>query len=366
MVNDKNLVDRFFRYVRCGSESKSEREMCLLLEKDLHDLGFHTERDEVGEKCDSNGWNIYARMEGGCEDPVLFCAHMDTVAPGNGIEPVIEDGVIKSSGDTILAADDKSAIAAILEAVSILKAQGKKPKRPLELLFTVCEEIGMLGAKFADYAKIKSRQCLVFDAGYVGMIINKTPAFYFLSVTITGKAAHAGVSPELGVHALKAAADAVASISVGRVDDISVINISNFISPGRTNVVADKASFDMEFRSFNEERMYMHIAEAENKIKTACERYGAAYETSGFQTVGVCDVKEDSGIVLETTAVLEKMGIKPDIRLSYGPSDAAWIYGNGIDAINVGTGMDMVHSTEECIDVNQLVKTTEFVLNMLL
>ncbi len=366
MINADSIVQRFMRYVRCGSESKNEREMCLLMEEELRGLGFHVERDEVGEKCGSNGWNIYARMEGGDAEPLLLCAHMDTVPPGEGVNPVIDGNVIRSAGDTILGADDKSAMAAILEAVSLLKEQGRAPKRTVELLFTVCEEIGMLGAKFADYSKIKSRQGLVLDAGDVGMIINRTPAFYFLSVNITGKAAHAGVSPELGIHALKAAADAVASIEVGRVDDISVMNISNFISPGRTNVVAEKASFDMEFRSFNEKRMYAHIDAAKEKIRIACERYGASFEASGFQTVGACDVSEDSPLMTEVTAVLEQMGIAPDVRLSYGPCDAAWLYGNGVNAVNVGTGMAKVHSTEEYIEIDQLVKAGEFVLHLLM
>ena len=364
MINTKSIVERFKRYVECGSESGNERDMCLLLEKELLELGFHVERDEVGQKCGSNGWNIYARMDVGSGEPILFCGHMDTVAPGNGIEPVVRDGVIKSSGSTVLGADDKSAMAAVLEAVSAIKAQGKDPKRPIEILFTICEEIGTLGAKFADYSRIKSKQGLVLDAGNVGMIINKTAAFYFLTVNITGKAAHAGLSPELGIHALKAAADAISSIRVGHVDDISVMNIGNFLSPGRTNVVAESASFDMEIRSYSEERVYEHLDGVKQKINKACEQYGAECKMEGFMHIGVCDVDEDSQIMQEVLSALEKMEIKPDIRSSFGASDAARLYGNGIEAINIGTGMSMVHSTDEFITVDELVKTSELILNL--
>ena len=149
-MNKQRLLDRFLRYINCPSESGSERSFCELIEQELSALGLEVKRGEVGEKCGSNGFNLYAFLPGDGE-PLLLSAHLDTVSPGVGIRPVIEDGVIRSSGDTILGADDKSGVAAILEALETLH-EGGLAHRPVEVLFSICEELGLLGAKYADYS----------------------------------------------------------------------------------------------------------------------------------------------------------------------------------------------------------------------
>lgn len=157
MINEKRLLDTFLEYVQIDSETKNEKAMGERLVQDLKALGFEVQTDRAGEAFGSNGFNVHAFLEGTIPgDPTIFCAHMDTVAPGNGIRPVIKDGIIGTDGSTILAGDDKSGIAAIMEALAVIKEKDL-PHRSADILFTIGEEGGMNGAKNMDYSMLKGK-----------------------------------------------------------------------------------------------------------------------------------------------------------------------------------------------------------------
>jgi len=333
-----------------------------LIEGELQALGFTVDRDEVGEKCGSNGWNVHAFLPGEGE-PILFSAHMDTVSPGVGIRPVLEDGVIRSSGDTILGADDKSAIAAVLEALEMIVEQ-KLPHRPVEILFSVCEELGLRGAKHADYSRIKSKQAVVLDSRTHEVLINRSPANTHLHIEITGKSAHAGVEPDKGIHALKIAADAITRIPCGFVDDCTVMNVANLSAPGKTNVVPDKATFDMEIRCFDAERLEEHIQKTETTIMAACDAAGASYTLQREKQTDVLYVPEDNALIERLFDIYKNLGLSPRTDKTYGGCDATWLFFNGIDVVNVGTGMCDAHSLSEHIRVDDLELTVRVVLAM--
>ncbi len=362
-MNKQRLLDRFLRYINCPSESGSERSFCELIEQELSALGLEVKRGEVGEKCGSNGFNLYAFLPGDGE-PLLLSAHLDTVSPGVGIRPVIEDGVIRSSGDTILGADDKSGVAAILEALETVQ-EGGLAHRPVEVLFSICEELGLLGAKYADYSLFHSKQAIVFDSSANGAVVNRSPANVVLHIAFQGKSAHAGVAPEQGIHALKAAAEAVSHIPCGHVDELTVMNVANFLAPGKTNVVPAQASFDMEIRSFEEETLQKHLRETEQAVKDACEKFGTQYTLSLDRHSDVLYVPEDCKLVTDLFEVYRRLGAEPFCKSTYGGCDATWLFANGIDAVNVGTGMTNAHSTSELIAVSDLERTASLVVEML-
>jgi len=362
-MNRERLAQRFMRYVRCASESGSEGAFCKLLEDELLDMGLEVRRDEAGAKCGSDGWNVYAKLKGE-GNPILFSAHTDTVYPGKNIVPVIEDGVIRSSGGTILGADDKAGIAAVVEAVeSVMESGGKH--RTVEMLFSLSEEIGMLGAKYADYKNIESREAVVLDSDRIGEIINRNPANVVLRFEIIGKPSHAGLAPEDGIHALKAAAKAVNDIPVGNVDDISVMNVSNFISEGKTNVVAAKACFDMEIRSFEEERLQEHIAASEKAVKDACGLYAAQYTMALDRHSDVLYVPEESPLVKGLVKAFESLGIQSRVTRSFGGCDATYLFANGLAVVNIGIGMQAVHSAAENIALKDLETTAEVIRKLI-
>ena len=362
-MNTSRLVDRFFRYVSCDSESGNEREFCEMLERELAALGMSITRDEVGLKCGSNGWNIYAYLPGEGE-PLLFSAHMDTVPPGNGVKPVVADGVIRSAGDTILGADDKAGIAAILEAIQTV-LEDNAVHRPVEVLFSVCEELGLLGAKHADYSKIKSKQALVLDNGPHGSIVNNAPAKVELHVQVDGRSAHAAMAPGKGINAIKAAAAAIANIPCGQVDEQTVINVANFLSPGKSNVVPEKATFDIDLRSFDSERLEGHIANVRSALKAACDPLGAAYTLSVDRQTNILLVPPDRPLIGKLREVYSQLGVPCKVERTFGGSDATWIFHSGIDVANIGIGMTDVHSCSEHISVADLELTAKIVLAMM-
>lgn len=363
-MNTNRLIEKLSRYVACDSESGNELGFCELLEAELKARGMTVVRDEVGEQCGSNGWNVYASLPGEGE-PILFSAHMDTVPPGIGIETVVESGVIRSKGDTILAADDKAGIAAVVEAIDMLQEEGRS-HRPIEVLFTVCEELGLYGSRYANYALIKSKEAVVLDSGGpVGELINEAPAKLSIKVEITGKSAHAAIAPDKGIHALKAAAAAITAISCGYPDEQTVMNVANLLAPGPSNVVPDKASFDIDLRSFDEAILAQHVAQIEQAVKTACDAVGAAYDIQIARESDLVFVQPERPLITRLQAVYADMGVEAYLDRTYGGSDATWIFKNGIDVINIGIGMTDVHSTDEHITVEDFERITRLSYGMM-
>ncbi|MCL2579155.1 MAG: M20/M25/M40 family metallo-hydrolase [Oscillospiraceae bacterium] len=361
-MSESRLLERFFRYVSCASESGNEKQFCELLESELKAVGMEIIRDEVGEKVGSNGWNIYACLPGEGE-PILFSAHMDTVPNGIEIAPVVSGGIVRSAGETILAADDKSGIAPVVEALQIIKEENRT-HRPVEVLFSVCEEVGLLGSKYADYSNVKSKQAIVLDNGRHGSVVNNSPAKLELHVKVTGRSAHAAVQPSKGVNAIKAAAAAIAKIPSGEVDDQTVMNVANFLSPGKSNVVPDKASFDLDMRSFDNDRLETHVENVKAALREACEEIGASFEVEIDRQAEILFVPPESELIARLGEVYGALGIEHKIERTYGGSDATWIFQNGIDVVNIGTGMADVHSSEEHISVADLETTLKIVLAM--
>ena len=213
--------------------------------------------------------------------------------------------------------------------------------------------------------RLESREAVVLDSDRIGEIINRNPANVVLRFEIIGKPSHAGLAPEDGIHALKAAAKAVNDIPVGNVDDISVMNVSNFISEGKTNVVAAKACFDMEIRSFEEERLQEHIAASEKAVKDACGLYAAQYTMALDRHSDVLYVPEESPLVKGLVKAFESLGIQSRVTRSFGGCDATYLFANGLAVVNIGIGMQAVHSAAENIALKDLETTAEVIRKLI-
>lgn len=356
-MDTDRLLDRFYRYVRCDSESGYEAVFCEMIENELRSLGLDVTRDEVGERCGSDGYNIFARLKGD-GDALLLSAHLDTVCPGKGVEPIFDGEYIRSAGNTVLGADDKAGVAAIMEALT-LALEEEAPRRTIEILFTVCEEPGLHGSKCADFSLVTAKKAVVLDSETLGEIVHRAPANMFARVQVRGKAAHAGMAPEQGIHALKAASRAVAEIPIGRVDEITVMNIANFSAPGKTNIIADYACFDMEFRSLREERLQEHIKNMEHTLTRVCKEFGADFSVEYDRRSDVVFVPEDSPFMNELHRVYKAVGVDCKAEVSFGGSDATYIHAAGIEVLNLGIGMCAVHSCDEHIAVRDLITTAQ-------
>ncbi|MBN1327763.1 MAG: M20/M25/M40 family metallo-hydrolase [Candidatus Cloacimonetes bacterium] len=354
-----SVVDYFLSLVRIESESGDERKVALKLIEDLKELKAEIFMDEVHLQTGGNCGNLYAFFPGNIPvEPILFCAHLDTVKPGKGIKPQIIDNRIMSDGTTILGADDKSGIAEIICAVKEMIASGEKMP-PVEVLFTVSEEVGLLGAKGVDYSRLKSKIGYALDGHNIGEMLISAPAQNSMKFTVHGKEAHAGVEPEKGINAIKAAAAAIVKMPSGRIDFETTANIGLINGGKATNIVPPSVKIEAEVRSHNMQK----LEKVTSEYITALEQCVSDYSTDSIKVKVVQDIKrvyQSFHIPAESTpvklglAASEKLGITSKILSGGGGSDANIFNQNGMQVIIAGSGMQAVHTTDEYIEIAQL------------
>ncbi len=366
MIHKERLLAQFLEFVQIGSESGNEKEMGERLVKECRDLGLEVITDKAGETFGSNGFNVFAKLPGTMEgEPYLLSAHMDTVKPGNGIVPYVEDGVIKSGEDTILGGDDKSGICGILEAVRTVLEE-KIPHRAAELVFSIGEEGGMRGVKAFDVSQLESRRGYVFDSsGNVGKVIVGAPGQVKVSADVIGKRAHAGLAPEEGISAIQVMAKAIASMNLLRIDEETTCNIGTIHSDFATNIVPDRCHLFAEVRSRNLDKLNAQAKHMEDCLKKACDEAGAKLECDLYTNYESYRIPEDSPIVQTLLEAFGRMGVEPLVTLGGGGSDANIYNQKGLQAVVLGTGMTKVHTTQETITVENLNRTAELALELL-
>ena len=365
-MNSQRLVDTFLKYIQIDSESYSEKAMAEAVMADLAEIGCEIYCDGCGEKFGSNAGNVYATLKGDeSKEPILFSAHMDTVVPGKGVKPVIKDGVIYSDGTTVLGGDDKSGIAAVIEALRTIKEEN--PDHPtIEVVFSVCEEVGLLGSKHLDYSRITAKKAAVLDSsGNAGKIITSAPGQVKIDGYFVGKAAHAGIAPETGISAIQIAAEAVSNMKLLRIDEETTANIGTFSCEGATNIVAEKVHFVAEARSLNREKLAAQTLHMTQCIDSACKKFGGKFEGKVMELYQPYAKAEDDDFVQEVVRACQAADLIAEIASTGGGSDANNMNQNGISAVVLGTGMSNVHTTSEFITIENLENTTKLVLELM-
>lgn len=367
MVNEKRLVESFMELVRIDSISREERDLADFLIEKLEDLGLEVIVDQAGEKAKSNCGNIIARFKGNIKEvtPIMFSAHMDTVVPGKNIDPLLKGEKILSSGKTILGADDKAAIAALLEALHIIKEKNIL-HGDIEILFTICEEIGLKGAKNLDISSLNARMAFVLDSGGpVGEIISAAPSQNSLKIIIHGKSAHAGSNPEEGINAIQVAGFALSRMKLGRIDEETTTNIG-IISGGKaTNIIPDEVTLEGEVRSRNEEKLEKYTKILKQIIEDTAREFKAKAEVIINREFYCYNLSIDDRVVKIAMKAAKDMGLKPLLRPSGGGSDANVFNKKGFPAVDLAIGMEKVHTVDEYILVENLKNTVEYVLSII-
>lgn len=365
MINKERLLKTFLEYVQIDSESTHEGAIAARITQDLKAIGCQVSVDDSGEKTGSETGNLYCTLPGTAEgEPILFAAHMDTVVPGVGVKPIIEDGIIRSSGDTVLGGDDKSGIAAIVEALRTIVEQNL-PHPTIEALFTVCEEVGLRGSRNMDYGRITAKRAAVLDSsGDAGKIITAAPGQYKLNAAIIGRRAHAGVAPEEGISAVQVLCEAVSKMKLLRIDEETTANIGTISAQYATNIVPERAELVGECRSRRDDKLEAQGRHMMDCLQAACDKYGAALEGGLTKSYSAYSYSEDDPFVQELMAACRKAGLEPSLAASGGGSDANNMSANGLKALVLGTGMAKVHTVEEEITVKNLENTAALVLTM--
>lgn len=363
MVNRQRLIEKFVHMVSISSVSRQEKQFKDYLIKELISRGLNPKEDNTGEVIGGNAGNILVAIPGNLEmAPLLLSAHMDTVKPGEGIKAVIDGDIIRSQGDTILGSDDKAAIAALLEVLDVLREENR-PRPPLEFLFTVAEEEGLKGAKNFDFSNVKAEMAYVLDAGGdPGTIVISSPWHNEIEYTVYGRAAHAGMAPETGINAISAAAKALSKMPCGRIDEETTCNFGIIEGGKARNIVADICHIKGEARSLSRDKLNKLTQELEQIFISEVEKEGARAEIKVQNLYPGVKLARDCEVVRIAEKACLKIGLKPDLTGTGGGSDASIINGAGIPCANLGIGMCKVHTTEEYIKIDDLVKNVQLLL----
>ena len=354
MVNSSRVLNEFINLVKIDSPSGEERQIANYLKERLTSIGMEVVEDSAAQSIGTDTGNLIARLPGVAGIPtIFFSAHMDTV-PGRGIIPVVRDGAIYSASDTILGADDKAGIAAILEAMQILKEQ-KVKHGAIEILFTVGEEQGLQGAKAIDLEQITASMGFILDSnGEIGSIIVQGPCQNVVEATITGKAAHAGINPEDGISAIQVAARAVNSMRLGRIDEETTANLGVIQGGEARNIVPEKVYLKGETRSLKRYRLDFETSYMQECLEKAAQEFGAQVQIEVKLLYPEFQLSETDSVVRIAQEAVRRIGHQPSLDKSGGGSDANILNARGLSCVNLGIAMHQVHTRDEHIFIKDL------------
>jgi tripeptide aminopeptidase len=372
MIEKERMTGYVLDLIRIDSLSRKEREIALKLKKDMEDLGAECFFDDAGNKVKGNTGNLIVKIKGNRAniEPFFLSAHMDTVGPGEGIKPRLDNGFIKSDGTTVLGSDDKSGIAVIVEVVRTLRERDI-PHGDIEIAFTICEEIGLLGAKYIDISIFNSRYGIVLDSSSPSRLVLRCPSAERLEFHVHGLEAHAGLCPENGINAIKIASESISKMNLGRIDHETTANIGTIKGGIATNIVPNFVKIVGEVRSHDEDKL---VAQKDHMIKCVRntvssydaildgQKQGASVEEIFERSYDKMDVPEDSRIVKIIDRAVKGLGHHIQYHTSGGGCDANFFNQMGIECANLGTGMYELHTVNEYLVLEEFYRAAEIVI----
>jgi tripeptide aminopeptidase len=364
MINKERVLSEFYELVRIHCPSYHEREAANLVTRRLEALGGTVVEDyESARILGGNTGNIVASFKGTKPDAptILLAAHLDCVNPCKDIQPELENGVLKSDGTTILGGDDKGGVTAILETLRCLQEQ-KLPYGDLQVVFTVCEEQGVLGSKNLDTSLLHADFGFALDSsGRPGKIVNAAPGQNKIYAKVHGKTAHGGVAPEKGINAIKKAAEILMQVPTSRIDEETTCNIG-IINGGRaTNIVPDLVEIAMDCRSRNREKLEKLTKRIVQAYKDGGQKAGVKVDVEVKPSYNPYQLADDSPCTVLAAAAARELGMTVDISASGGGSDANHL-NDILPCADLGTGMTNVHTVNETLLEEDLYNTCEWLL----
>lgn len=363
-IEKQRLLNEFSSLVAIDSPSCGEKRMGDYIKSVLLSLGFKVTQDDAhGQNPDGCG-NIYGYLAGDIPgEPVLFCAHMDTVEPSCGKRAVFHaDGMITSGGDTVLGADDCAGIAAILEALRTIQDL-QLSHRPIEVLFTVAEELYCKGARAFDFTPIRAKEAYVLDlTGPVGTAAYQAPSILSFTAQMQGKAAHAGFAPQDGVHAIAVAATAISRLQMGRIDEGTTLNIGMIEGGTATNIVPDRCTVSGEIRSYSHQKALAQVDRVRECFVTAADEAGALAQVDITCCCEGYETPLTHPVAARFQAACERLMLPASLCKTFGGSDNNILAGHGIAGLVIATAMNRCHSCEEYTTAEELCRIAELTL----
>ena len=375
MINQERIKNLLLELVQIDSHSRKERDVAERIKKYCEEMGAQVEIDDAGEKVGGNSGNVIARFKGTIAnaDPIMMSAHMDTVVPGEGVKPIVEGDIIRTDHTTVLGGDDKSGCAVIIETIRCLKEQNIA-HTDIEAIFSICEEVGLLGAKNLDVTKIRSKYGIVFDSDDPGFLFTKGPSANHLEFKIHGLESHAGVAPEDGISAIRIAAEAINNMKLGRIDEVTTANIGVIRGGEATNITTNLVELKGEARSLSEDKLKAQCdhmvkcfedAAAKHEVTVEGKTTKAWVESIVEPEYYSMDVPDSSHVVQLVIQAAARMGLDVKTMASGGGCDANIFNRKGIECANLGTGMRAIHTVNEWLDVKDMYASAEMTLEIL-
>lgn len=365
-MNRQRLVATFTELVEMASVSGKEGDFVQLLKNKLTTLGLTVYEDDSMKTTGLGANNIIAKYTGNLEkEPVFFSCHVDTVEPGDGIEVIEKNDILYSKGETILGADNKAGIAILLEMVETI-IENNIETGPFEFVFSPGEEIGLIGAAALDMSLINSTFGYVLDnSGPVGHGIIASPFLYMFDIDVTGKAAHAGLEPEKGISAFTILQSALDGIPFGRLDEHTTSNIGKISGGAGINVVMEQLKLQGEVRSISDEKARDFLADLKQAFIKATSRYGGDFTLSIDQKATGFHLANDSTPVQIAKVATTTIGRSFVSEISGGGSDANIFNASGKPTLNLSIGYEEIHTVNEYMPIDEMVKSVELALAIL-
>jgi tripeptide aminopeptidase len=341
----------------CGIESPSGRERAVAdwVTAELRGMGLDVQEDDVGPQVGSDAGNLLARVPGAGPDSILLCAHMDTVPLTAPVQPVRVDGGWTNAGEGILGADNKTAVAVIIELARRLTRGVGAPPVGIEILFTVCEEISLLGARAFDASRLDSRFGYVFDhATPIGEIVLAAPTLHRMVADFRGRAAHAGVRPEAGRSAIATAARAIAAMRLGRLDPETTANVGTIEGGTAINVVPARCRVEAEVRSVDQARVEALATEMIDHMQDAADAAECDLDVTVERMIQGYRTRPKAIQVTVAEQALRACGYEPRHIITGGASDANAFEAAGLPCTNLADGTEHNHEPTERISVDAL------------
>jgi tripeptide aminopeptidase len=370
-IDRERLADSFTQLCEIDSPSREERRVADHLIRIFTELGAEAVvEDTSAEKTGADCGNLVVRFPGTVEkEPIFFACHMDTVEPGRGVKVLRVGDIFTTRSNTVLGGDDKSGIAALVEMIRVL-LEDDLPHGPIEILLTTCEEVGLLGAKYLDHSLIQAKSGYALDSTGIDTVIVGAPAANRLKVEVHGIAAHAGLNPEQGVSAFCLAARAIADLRLGRLDEQSTANFGLIHGGVATNIVPDLITIEGEVRSHSPEKLKNYTLEIESTFRNVVRGWSAQIGNGKHPSVEINVEKEYPVMHLaDNDPVITRVRRAGDLlereivfQVAGGGSDANIFNSYGLTTAIIATGMDKVHTTDECLDLRDLTSLTELLL----
>lgn len=359
------LLRTFLDLVALDSPSFEEKAVAEYVRERLSGVGATVTSDDSEARTGSNTGNLICSFPGN-EDAtrLLLAAHMDTVEPGRGIKARVDGDVITSDGETVLGADDKVGIAVTLEAIERIMEDGID-HGPIDLIYTVAEEKGLVGAKNLDWNLIpRADAAYVLDAeGLPGEVVIGAPYYESVSAVFYGRAAHSGVEPEAGVNALSAAATAITHVAVGKIDKETTANIGTIHGGRDRNIVPDRVEIRGEVRSLDEMKLQAQV-EATVRALRSVEGDGVRVEVeTNREFAGFRFGKDHPGVTLAIDGLMAAQ-ITPHLRMAGGGSDANILNEHGLGAVVLSVGYNKAHALDERVHLSDMARSVDYLLEI--